>query len=61
MNHQSSQFEMRNHHGLTLSPMTFLFGHSLKTLVKKCGSMGSSLAPHETKPRLTPAVVEQMW
>jgi hypothetical protein len=52
---------MRNHYGLTLSPMTFLFGHSLKTLVKKCGSMGSNLAPHETKPRLTPAVVEQMW
>jgi hypothetical protein len=31
VNHQSSQFEMRNRHGLTLILMTFSFRHSLKT------------------------------
>jgi hypothetical protein len=31
MNHQSSQFEMRNPDRLTSSLMIFSFGHSLKT------------------------------
>jgi hypothetical protein len=31
MNHQPSQFEIRNRHGLIPSPMIFLFCHSLKT------------------------------
>jgi hypothetical protein len=27
MNHQSSNFEMKNHHGLASSPMTFKMGY----------------------------------